>query len=141
MLKHIDPLLTGALLRLLDEMGHGDVLGLVDRNFPAYRYGKPVVDLRGSDTDAAGRALLSVFPLDGYVDAPIQRMEVDGAPEQVNAATARLQAVADEAEGRSVTISSLERFSFYEAATEAAVFVQTGETVPYSCYLLRKGVV
>ncbi|HEX5533156.1 MAG TPA: RbsD/FucU domain-containing protein [Actinomycetales bacterium] len=141
MLKNVDPLLTGALLRLLDEMGHGDVLGLVDRNFPAHRYGRPVFDLRASDTEAAGRAVLSVLPLDGFVDSPIVRMQIDGSPEEVSSATARLRAVADDAERRSVSVGSLERFAFYEAAKEATAFVQTGETVPYSCYLLRKGVV
>ncbi len=35
MLKHIDPLLNGKLLGLLERMGHGDVLALVDRNLPA----------------------------------------------------------------------------------------------------------
>ncbi len=141
MLRNIDPLLTGSLLRLLDEMGHGDTLGLVDRNFPAYRYAKPVVDLRGTDTVAAGRALLSVFPLDSFVAAPICRMEFDGAPEEISPATAGLQEVARIAEGQPVTIESIERFAFYESAAHATAFVQTGETVPYSCYLLRKGVV
>jgi L-fucose mutarotase len=140
-LKGVDPLLTGALLRLLDEMGHGDVLGLVDRNFPAHRYLVPVVDLRGADTAAAARALLSVFPLDGHVEHPVHRMEVDGAPEELTPATAALQAAADEAEGRPVTITPVERFAFYEQANGAHAFVQTGETVPYACYLLKKGVV
>ena len=141
MLKDIDPLLTGRLLRLLDELGHGDVVGLVDRNFPAYRYGAPVVDLRGADTRSAARALLSVLPLDGFVEHSISRMEVDGSPEEVTTATAALQEAADEAEGRRVDIASVERFAFYDMAEGAMAFVQTGETVPYACYLLRKGVV
>jgi L-fucose mutarotase len=140
-LKGVDPLLTGELLRLLDEMGHGDVLGLVDRNFPAYRYSVPVVDLRGADTGSAARALLALWPLDGYVEEPVVRMEVDGVPGEVTSATAALQQAADAAEGRSVTIGSRERFAFYGEAEQAHAFVQTGETVPYSCYLLRKGVV
>ena len=53
----------------------------------------------------------------------------------------RVQKAADAAEGRSVTIASVERFAFYELAKPVYAFVQTGETVPYSCYLLRKGVV
>ncbi len=61
MLKNIDPLLSGSLLELLDRMGHGDVVALVDRNFPAYRYGAPVIDFRGVDTQRAAEALLSVF--------------------------------------------------------------------------------
>jgi L-fucose mutarotase len=140
-LRNVDPLLTGRLLQLLDEMGHGDVLGLVDRNFPAYRYKLPVIDLKGADTAAAGRALLSVFPLDGFVEEPILRMEIDGAPDEINPATSRLQELADAAEGRAVAMGSVERFAFYELAAQTYAFVQTGELIPYSCYLLRKGVV
>lgn len=141
MLKNIDPLLTGSLLRLLDEMGHGDVIGLVDRNFPAYRYGVPVVDLRGADTAAAATALLSVLPLDRFVEAPIRRMEIDDEPERITEATEALDRLATEAEGAEITIEPVERFDFYTQAEGAMAFVHTGETIPYSCYLLRKGVV
>ncbi len=141
MLKNVHPLLTGPLLSLLDRMGHGDVLGQVDRNFPAYRYGAPVIDFRGVDTSAAAEALLSVFPLDSFVEEAVHRMEIDGAPDEINAATAALQRAADAAEGRSVRMASVERFAFYESARSASAFVQTGETIPYGCYLLRKGVV
>lgn len=141
MLKNVDPLLTGALLRHLDEMGHGDVLGLVDRNFPAHRYHVPVVDLRCADTGTASAALLSVFPLDPFVDDAISRMQVDGKSDEITAATAALGAAARTAEGRDIDIIGLERFDFYEQAKQAVVIVQTGETVPYSCYLIKKGVV
>ena len=141
MLKNVHPLLTGSLLSLLDRMGHGDVLGLVDRNFPAYRYGAPVIDFRGVDTAVAAEALLSVFPVDSFVEEAVHRMEIDGSPDEVTAATEALQKAADSAEGRSVRIASVERFAFYEQARPVSAFVQTGETIPYSCYLLRKGVV
>lgn len=141
MLKDVHPLLSGSLLHLLDDLGHGDVVGLVDRNFPAHRYGVPVVDLRGVDTATAAQALLSVLPLDGFVDRAVHRMEVDGRTDEVTSATQALADAASAAEGHPVQIASVERFAFYEAAQEAAFFVHTGETVPYSCYLLRKGVV
>ena len=35
MLKHIPKLLTGELLKILNDMGHGDTLVLADANFPA----------------------------------------------------------------------------------------------------------
>src|SRR3712207_1315870 len=108
-LRNVHPMLTGELLYLLDRMGHGDLLGLVDRNFPAYRYGAPVIDFRGVDTAAAAEALLSVYPLDGFVDEAVHRMEIDGSPDEVTAATQALQAAADAAEGRRVAIGSVER--------------------------------
>ena len=40
MLKNIDPLLTGDLLKILADMGHGDELAIVDANFPAFEMGK-----------------------------------------------------------------------------------------------------
>ena len=141
MLRNIDPLLTGELLRLLDEIGHGEVLGLVDRNFPAHGYGRPVVSLRGVDTARAARALLSVFPLDAFVAEPVVRMEINDRPEEVTEPTRALVEEAAEVEGVRPGVGSLERFAFYTAAREARVFVQTGETVGYSCYLLRKGVI
>ncbi|GAB3754348.1 RbsD/FucU family protein [Microlunatus parietis] len=141
MLKNIDPLLTGRLLKHLDQLGHGDVFGLVDRNFPAYRYDRPVIDLRAATTETAAAALLSVFPLDSYVDHPIRRMEIDDQPDVINEAAAALQRAADAAEGTTVSIQGVERFEFYRQAAEARFLVQTGETIPYACYLLKKGVV
>lgn len=141
MLKNLDPLLTGRLLKHLDQLGHGDVFGLVDRNFPAYRYDRPVIDLRAATTETAAAALLSVFPLDSYVDHPVRRMEIDDQPDVINEAAAALQEAADAAEGTAVSIQSVERFEFYRQAAEARFFVQTGETIPYACYLLKKGVV
>lgn len=141
MLKNVNPLLTGSLLQLLDEMGHGDVLGLVDRNFPAYRYGVDVIDLRAADTAAAATALLSIFPLDSFVNDPIRRMEIDGKPDEITTATTALGQAASAEEDREIQIVGVERFAFYERAAEAMLIIQTGETVPYSCYLLKKGVV
>lgn len=141
MLKGIHPILTGRLLAELDRLGHGDVLAVVDRNFPAHRYGVPVVELRDSDIAAAAKAILTVFPLDSFVEHPVERMEVDGHPDEVNAPTAALMALAAAAEGRQIELASLERQTFYRRATSAMVMVQTGEAVGYSCYLLRKGVV
>ncbi len=141
MLRGVDPLLSGELLQHLDQLGHGDVLALVDRNFPAYRYGRPVVELRGTDTAQAAQSLLSVFPLDLSVKHSIHRMQIDGEPDRVSTPTEALTRIASQMEGHDITIASVERFAFYTKAETAMLLVQTGETIPYSCYLLQKGVV
>ena len=41
MLKNINPLLTGSLLSILADMGHGDDLVIVDANYPAQASGVP----------------------------------------------------------------------------------------------------
>nr|BFF15951.1 hypothetical protein GCM10025699_72540 [Microbacterium flavescens] len=70
MLKGIDPLLGGALLHLLDDMGHGDRLLVVDRNFPAAATGLPVVHVGEATMSRVIGAVLGVFPLDVFVDTP-----------------------------------------------------------------------
>jgi L-fucose mutarotase len=146
MLKGLDPLLDAELLYLLAAMGHGDDLALVDRNFPADSVARATVSGQlvrqdGVDTTAMARAILSLFPLDSFVEAPVQRMEVVGEPETLLEVHQDMQRVANQAEGREVTMASLERFAFYEAAKGAYAVVATAEARPYGCFILKKGVV
>ena len=46
MLKNLDPLLVPPLLAALAEMGHGDVIAVVDRNFAAYSHTTRVIASR-----------------------------------------------------------------------------------------------
>ena len=146
MLKGLDPLLDAELLYLLAAMGHGDDLALVDRNFPADSVARATVSGQlvrqdGVDTTAMARAILSLFPLDSFVEAPVQRMEVVGEPGTLLEVHEDMQRVANQAEGREVTMASLERFAFYEAAKGAYAVVATAEARPYGCFILKKGVV
>jgi L-fucose mutarotase len=122
-------------------MGHGDDLALVDRNFPATSVARRLVTLDGVDIPRAGRAILSVFPLDSFVDQPVLRMQMVGKPEELPEVQRQMQAEIDKAEGKSWPMGSLERFAFYEAAKKAFAVVATGESRGYGCFLLKKGVI
>lgn len=141
MLKGIDPLLSGDLLHILDDMGHGDVLMLVDRNYPAVASGRPVVRLGEVSVLRAARAILSVFPLDSFVEHPLERMEVDDDPAKVTATQEVLLALASEYEGRQLEYGVVPRLDFYERAKSAFAVVHTLDTVPYGCFFLQKGVI
>jgi L-fucose mutarotase len=141
MLKGLDPLLTPELLHALAAMGHGDELALVDRNFPAAATAQRLVQLPAADTAAAARAILSLLPLDTFVEEPVVRMQVVGDPEEVTPVQQELARLAAEVEGRPIAMGSAERYAFYERARGAFVTVATGETAPYGCFLLRKGVI
>ncbi len=76
MLKNINPLLTPELLYVMRAMGHGDVLTIVDRNFPADSVASTTVHgslirMDGADISETAKAIFSVFPLDRFVDAPV----------------------------------------------------------------------
>ena len=141
MLKNIDPLLNADLLQVLAAMGHGDDIALVDRNFPATANARRLIRLTGADVVAVGRAVLSVFPLDSFVDHPVRRMQMVGKPDEVPPVQQDFQKVVDAAEGRAWPMGSIERFAFYEAARQAFAVVATSESRPYGCFLLKKGVI
>ncbi|MGN6600195.1 MAG: RbsD/FucU domain-containing protein, partial [Actinomycetes bacterium] len=82
MLKGIDPLVTPELLHGLAAMGHGDVLALVDRNYPSASSERPVIRLAGADLMGAAAAISSLLPIDTFVERAVAVMQpVDGSPE------------------------------------------------------------
>ena len=141
MLKGIDPLLSGELLRLLDEMGHGDQLLVVDRNYPAAASGRPVVRLGEVSVGRAIAAILSVLPLDGFVERPLERMEVQDDPSVVLPHQEEVLALARAAHGAPLEFGVVPRLEFYGRAKRVFAVVHTLESAPYGCFILQKGVV
>ena len=141
MLKNVDPLLSASLLGHLAAMGHGDVLALVDRNFPASSTARRLVELPGTDVATAARAILTVFPLDTFVEPALAHMAPVDAPSSVLEVHEKVQAIASEAEGRPLVTAPVERFAFYERAEQAYLVVATTEDRRFGCFLLTKGVV
>jgi L-fucose mutarotase len=141
MLKGIDPLLHGDLLKVLDDMGHGDRLFVVDRNYPAFRAGRPVLRTGESGAERVIAAVLSVLPLDAFVDRPLERMEVKDEPALTSGVQDRVLALARAGHPRPLDYGVVPRADFYRRAGEAFAIVQTLEAEPYSCFILQKGVV
>lgn len=141
MLKNISPVLNGELLGHLQTMGHGDVLALVDRNFPADSTAQRLVTLSGLDIRTVTEAVLSVLPIDTFVEPAVWRMGPVGDESAVLEVHEDFQRIADAAEGRAVRIDAVERFEFYRRAREAYLVVATTEDRPYGCFLVTKGVV
>lgn len=141
MLKGISPLLNADVLYILAAMGHGDELALVDRNFPATSKARRLARLDGADVCTAGRAILGLLPLDTFTDEPLTRMEVVGDPDCIPDVQSDFRKMAEEAEGKTISVGSLERFAFYDRAKDAFAVIATSEARPYGCFLLTKGVV
>jgi L-fucose mutarotase len=145
MLKGIDPILNADVLYALRAMGHGDDLILCDTNFPAESVAQETAlgELLRIDAPAArvARAVLSLYPLDSFVDDAAARMEIVGKPDEVAEVAREVQAEIDAAEGRPWPMIGIERFAFYERAKKAFAVIQTGERRFYGCFALRKGVI
>jgi L-fucose mutarotase len=141
MLKGIDPLLHADLLHALASMGHGDDLVIADANFPAAGMARRLIRLDGIDAPAALRAVLTVLPLDDFVEKPAAVMAVVGDPARVPAPVRDFQPVIDAAAGRPVAIDRLERFAFYDRARAAFAVLATGDARKYANIIVRKGVI
>lgn len=145
MLKGIDPLLNAEVLRALRAMGHGDDLIIADSNFPSDSVARQTALGRLLRIDgvsaAATAAVLSLLPLDRFVDDAAARMEIVGAPDEVPPVQREVQAAIDAAEGKAWPLVSIERYAFYERAKEAYCVIQTGERRFYGCFAFTKGVI
>jgi len=146
MLKGINPLLNADVLYALRAMGHGDRLVVCDTNFPADSIARRTALgrlLRIENVSAAGavEAVLSVLPLDTFVDDAAIRMEIVDKPDEVPAVQREVQAAIDRAEGKGRPLVGVERHTFYEMAKTAYCVIATGERRFYGCFLFTKGVI
>ena len=146
MLKGLDPRLNADVLYVLRAMGHGDALIIADTNFPSDSVSRATVYgdlLRMENLTAAEavEAILSVYPLDTFVDDFAGRMEIVGEPDTVPPVQAEVQAAIDAAEGSHRPMVGIERFAFYDMARDSYAVIQTGERRFYGCFMLRKGVI
>lgn len=146
MLKGIDNRLNADVLHALRAMGHGDVLIVADTNFPsdsiarATATGK-LLRMENLTSAQAVQAILSVLPLDTFVDDFAGRMGVVGAAREIPPVQQEVQAEIDRAEGRPRPMISIERFDFYDMARKSYAVIQTGERRFYGCFMFRKGVI
>jgi L-fucose mutarotase len=146
MLKGISPLLNAEVLHALRAMGHGDDLIIADTNFPSDSVARQtclgtLLRIDNVSAAAAVTAVLSVFPLDSFVDDAAARMEIVGAPDEIPPVQQEVQRAIDAAEGRAWPMISIERYAFYQRARQAYCVIQTGERRFYGCFAFRKGVI
>ena len=145
MLLNISKLLTGDLLKILCDMGHGDEVVIADANFPAATLARRLVRLPGLDGVAMLRAILPLFPLDSGYCVPAALMELTDGDRAKGMPTpsiwAEYQSALDAAHGSPVELARIERFAFYERARSAYAIIQTGEERQYGNLILTKGVV
>ena len=143
MLKGIDNRLNADVLYTLRAMGHGDYLIISDTNFPADSIARgttlgKLLRMENLTAAQAANAILSVMPLDTFVDDFAGRMQVGDDPADVPPVQ---QEVAAEiaATGETRQMEVIERFAFYDLAKAAYAVIQSGERRFDGCFRVRKG--
>lgn len=144
MLKNIPPILSPEMLKVLCEMGHGDRIVIADANFPAASMGKNAIVLRADGHGAIELldAILSLFPLDTYVEHPVSLMQVmPGDTVQTPIWDDYKAVVAKYDERGAAAFGEIDRFAFYEEAKQVYAIIATGEKALYANIMLQKGVI
>ena len=145
MLNKISKILTGDMLKILSDMGHGDEIIIADANFPGETLAKRLVRVPGVDVAAVYDAIAELFPLDAaYTEHPACVMELTEGDRAKGLPTPEAWADFEEILHRDypeAELGKIERFAFYDRAREAYAVIQTGEERIYGNLLLKKGVV
>jgi len=141
MLKKIPSILSPELLKVMMEMGHADELVIGDGNFPAASMAQRLVRCDGHGVPELLDAILTLFPLDTFVDSPVALMEVVPGDTTVPKIWKTYEAIVANHAGSETSISFVERFAFYERAQKAYCIVATGEAALYANVIVKKGVV
>ena len=143
MLKNIPKILSPELLKVLCEMGHSDRIVIADGNFPAESIGKNAIVIRADGHSATEMldAILTVFPLDTYVEHPVNLMQVMPGDKVKTPIWDKYKEIVLKYDDRgSETFGEIERFEFYNQAKSAYAIIATGESALYANIMLQKGV-
>ena len=140
MLKNIPSIISPELLKILHEMGHSDEIVIGDGNFPAASNAKRLVRADGHGVPELLDAILQLFPLDTYVEAPVMLMQVTPGDDVDPVIWKEYRKIVDKHQD-DVKFEEIERFALYERARDAYAIVATGEGALYANVILKKGVV
>ena len=144
MLKNIPKILSPQMLKVLCEMGHSDRIVIADANFPAESMGMNSIVIRADGHSATELldAILTVFPLDTYVDAPVSLMQVMPGDNVETPIWDEYKAIVAKYDDRGAkAFGEIERFDFYEEAKKCYAIIATGESALYANLILQKGVI
>lgn len=145
MLKGINKIFTGDLLKILCDMGHGDELVIVDANFPAETMGKRVIKLPGSEGTEILEAVLELFPLDHILSEPVVLLDMEPKDRKTGMEAPEIwkdfQNIVNKKAGSTANIGRMSRQEFYNRSKQAYAIIQTGEERLYGDILLVKGVI
>ena len=147
MLLNVPSILSPELLKVLSEMGHSDRICIGDGNFPGASMAKAknAIFLRadGHGVPELLDAILTVMPLDAYVETPALLMETMDCDKDLEIPIwdEYKKIIANHDPRGEKAVGHVERFAFYDRARKAFVCVASSEVQQYANIILKKGIV
>jgi len=143
MLKGIPAIIPPELLKILDEMGHGDEITIGDGNFPGASLSNRVIRMDGHGVPEILDAILTLMPLDQMVDHPAALMQVtpgDNTPTPIWDTYKEI--LAKHEERGADCLEEVERFAYYDRVkNKSYAVIMSGERATYANIILKKGVI
>ena len=143
MLRGIPNCLSPELLKVIAEMGHGDVLVIGDAFYPSASSARHSMLVRADGVRATEilDAVLRFFPLDRSVETPVLIMDKQDCDKEIPTPIWEeyrevVRRYDDRGDG---CVGMIDRFDFYKAAEKAYAVEATGETALYGCMMIQKG--
>ncbi|MEQ6118852.1 L-fucose mutarotase [Reichenbachiella sp. MALMAid0571] len=141
MLKGIPKIISPDLLYVLACMGHGDEIVLADANFPGESLNGNVIRCEGLEITDLLKAILPLFPLDQSVNTPWFMMKPTDSKNYDDQLESSYHHILKEFESDINQAEKIERFDFYQRASEAFVVVMSGTTKRFGNVILKKGTI
>ena len=140
MLKGINPILSPDLLAILRAMGHGDEIAVVDGNYPALENARRIIRLDGMTLVPVIDAILSVLPVDNFIDQALFRSTVGEKQDELHDIHQEMLMTCNKyAPNRPVV--ALVGNDFYDRVKKCHAVVSTSEPCLYANLIIRKGVI
>ena len=141
MLKGISKIISPDLLYALARMGHGDEIVLADANFPGDSLNGNVIRCDGLEICELLKAILPLFPLDQSVDTPWSMMKPTDSKNYDDQLEGSYYHILKEYENDINQAEKIERFDFYQRASEAYVVIMSGTAKRFCNVILKKGTI
>lgn len=150
MLNGIPAIISPDLLKILDEMGHGDTIVIGDAHFATEALAEggnghkaKVVRADGQNAAHLLDSILRLMPLDSWAEHPVIELGIaDGKGGFMigNAVEECMKVVQEHDASAYEKAQIVDRMDFYDLTRKAYAIVATGEADHYGCILLQKGV-
>ena len=141
MLKNIPEIIWPDLMMIMMQMGHGDEIVIADGNFPSESLAQRIVRCDGHDVPSILDAVLKFFPLDTYSKNPVSLMSVVPGDSTKPTIWEEYRKIIQASGEKFEEFEFVERYDFYERASNAFAVVATSEKALYANIILKKGVV
>ena len=141
MLKGISPIISPQLMICLMEMGHGDELLICDGNYPKFGCPANRIRMNGHGITEILDAVLSLMPLDTYVEYPTTFMEVLPDDPYVPRIWDSYREIGSKHEPLGLREQAIQKAEFYPKGKTCYACIITSETALYANVILKKGVI